>query len=93
MLKKVDENRIPKEITEAVCSKHYIKLKKRGKACHCKEIKYYTYVLRKTTRAPNNSMHQSILEPTSAGCACVNPTSDRRRITMPKCICLIFMWV
>ncbi|VDI54822.1 Hypothetical predicted protein, partial [Mytilus galloprovincialis] len=81
-VRNIDENRIPREITEAKCLKKF----RLGKTCQCTEIKFYTYVLRTVINNDGAYQNKSMLEPISAGCACIlkRPPS-RKRITMSKC--------
>ncbi|CAG2235244.1 unnamed protein product [Mytilus edulis] len=83
-VRNIDENRIPREITEAKCLKEPV-TDQHKKTCRCKEIKFYTYVLRTVINNDGVYQNRSILEPISAGCACINRTSKRKRITMSKC--------
>ena len=80
----IDKNRIPREITEAKCLTDSVNLR-RKKKCKCSEIKYYTYVLRRTRRTGNSYIYRSVLEPISAGCICVQKPSPRRRLGMRRC--------
>ena len=93
--KNIDQNRIPREITEAVCrvrntevcgqstaSRHVIR---NGCEKHeCREVKYYITVLRRIS--PDSNHYVEILEPVSAGCTCMcselKPVPPARRATI-----------
>lgn len=78
--KNIDENRIPREITEAVCrasnsgvcgraTSRNQTIRNGCRKHECREVKYFTKVLRRFS--PNTNEYREVLEPISAGCTCM----------------------
>ena len=88
--KNIDNNRIPREITEAVCRAKNtaacgtatvgLQTVRNGCLKHeCREVKYFTKVLRRNSTVESEKQFIPVLEPISAGCTCM--CSELKRMT------------